>query len=328
MTWPDGFCNCWRNEFNEMAKIMNTRIPFFLALLLTVAMAHADGPPVTVAVYNFTGDADAASYGSKVTTLITADLTTQTDLIMLERAELMKALNEQAFGLSGMVSSDAAAKIGQITGAKVLVTGQVIKTGGDHLFIVANIIGTETGRLFADKVEGTADNLSAMTSDLSGKIARTISDQTTNLIAATQESGAERLEQIIKNITGTNRPSVSINIKLLRINANGRSTAAEEEFGRILLKTGFPVVDENSEQKPDVEITGVASYDTGPAHNGMYSAKGVLELKVQERQSGRIIAFERVENTTPDSSRKVAVESAQTSAVDQLAERIFPLLAK
>ncbi len=114
----------------------------------------------------------------------------------------------------------------------------------------------------------------------------------------------------------------------MRINANGRSTAAEEEFGRILLKTGFPVVDENSEQKPDVQITGVASYDTGPSRNGMYSAKGVLELKVQERQSGRIIAFERVENTTPDSSRKVAVESAQTSAVDQLAERIFPLLAK
>src|SRR5471032_1684984 len=147
-------------------------------------MGAQAAPPaaLTVAVYDFKGDADASSYGNNVTTLVTADLTTETNLVLVERAELTKALNEQAFGISGMVSSDAAAKIGQITGARVLVAGQVIKTGKDHLIIVANIIGTETGRLFADKVEGAADNLSDLTSSLSRKIAQTISDQVTNLV--------------------------------------------------------------------------------------------------------------------------------------------------
>jgi TolB-like protein len=307
---------------------MKTRIPFVLILLQAVVMARAGVPPVTVAVYNFAGDAEAASYGDKVTALVTADLTDETNLVMLERAELNKALQEQAFGSSGMVSSDAAAKIGQITGAKVLVAGEVMKIGDNHLVVVANIIGTETGRLFADKVEGPADALAQLTSDLSRKIALTITSQTANLVISTPESREDRLDRIVKSVKGKNRPTVSINIKLLRINANGRSTAAEEEFGRILLKTGFPVVDENSDQKPDVEITGVASYDTGPAHNGMFSARGVLELKVQERLTGRIIAFERLENTAPDSSQKVAVQAAQTSAVDELAERILPLLAK
>src|SRR5579871_4513036 len=94
-------------------------------------------PPPTAAVYDFK-DADPREgrYAGKITTLVTADLTTQTNLVMLERGELNKALNEQAFGASGMVSADAASRIGQITGAKVLVSGQVIMTDQSHLVVV------------------------------------------------------------------------------------------------------------------------------------------------------------------------------------------------
>ena len=148
-----------------------------------------------------------------MTALVTADLTTETNLVMVERAQLTKALKEQAFGISGMVSSDAAAKVGRITGAKVLVAGRVLKSGEEnHLTIIANIIGTETGRLYATKVDGTSDGLDALTSDLSRKIAETISEQATNLIAPTLESNAERLERIVKSVTGTNRPTVSVMI--------------------------------------------------------------------------------------------------------------------
>ncbi len=171
MGWQAKFFRCLPNNFRQaQIKNMKTKILLVLALVLVGVMAHAAPPPaLTVAVYDFKGDGEAASYGNNVTTLVTADLTTETNLVMLERAELTKTLNEQAFGISGMVSSDAAAKIGLITGAKVLVAGQVIQTGGNHLVIVANIIGTETGRLFADKVEGTSDNLSDLASELSRK---------------------------------------------------------------------------------------------------------------------------------------------------------------
>jgi len=294
--------------------------------LLAGATAHA-APPLTVAVYDFTGDADAASYGGKVTTLVTADLTSETNLVLVERAELTKALSEQAFGISGMVSSDAAAKIGQITGAKVLVAGQVIKTEGNHLIVVANIIGTETGRLFADKVEGSADNLMELTSNLSRKIAQTIREQTTNLIAAAQESSAERLERIIKNINGTNRPSVSINILFPR-GKSRHSATAEGEFGVILLKAGFAVVDANSDRKPDVEITGVDDISAGPRQGGLFSFRAVIELKVQERRTGKIIAFDRQEGTATAAARAGADRTAQANAVDALAERVLPLLAK
>ena len=89
-------------------------IPILTLALVAGSLAYAEMPPLTVAVYDFTGTGEAKSYGENVTTLVTADLTTQTNLVMLERADLSKILNEQAFDISGMVSSDAAAKIGRL----------------------------------------------------------------------------------------------------------------------------------------------------------------------------------------------------------------------
>ena len=304
----------------------NPTLLLFAALAMTAGAADAPKSALTVAVYDFTGEAGAASYGKMATTLVTADLTTETNLALVERKELTKTLREQAFGVSGMVSSDAAAQIGHMTGAKVLVAGQVVKTGDNHLVIVANIIGTETGRLFADQVEGGADKMMDLTSQLSRKIARTISDQTANLVAPAQETSAQRLARIVKSIPGTNRPSVSVNILLPA--GIGHSVTAESEFGIILLKAGFQVVDEKSERKPDIEITGVDDISAAPSQGGLFSYRAVIELKIQERRSGNILAFDRQESAATDAARLGADATAQVNAVDALAERVLPLLAK
>jgi len=306
---------------------MKTKIPFILALLSAGMIVHAAPPPnPTVAVYEFKGEAGAARYSADVTTLVTADLTTETNLAILERAELSKALSEQAFGVSGIVSSDAAAQIGQITGAKILVAGQVIKIGDNHLVLVANIIGTETGRLYADKVEGAAENLMDLTSDLSRKIAETIRNQTTNLILAKVESSTERVDRIIKSINGTNRPSVSVRI-VWTFN-NGPCKTAQTEFGIILLKAGFAVVDGKSDRKPDVEITGVIVLSEGPKQGDLYSMRSVIDLKMQERTTGNIIGFDHQDATATDGTSAGANRTSIVNAVDALAERVLPLLAK
>ena len=311
----------------------NGRPPVVVAPAPVVVAHAAPLSALTVAVYDFKGYDKAESLGSKVTSLVTSDLTTETNLILVERAELDQALNEQAFGVSGMVSLDTAAKIGQITGAKVLVAGKVMTIGANHLVIVANIIGTERGRLFADKVEGTPDKLVDLASALSRKIAQTINDQTPNLIMAAQESRAERLERIIKNITGTNRPTVSVNVHVVSVNvhAPGKSppdATPTDEFGIILLKAGFKVVDGKSDRKPDVEITGAGVVKEGPRHAELFSFQSAIDLKVQERRNGNIIALEHQVSTATDATRVGAGHAAQVNAVDALAEKVLPLLAK
>lgn len=288
------------------------------------AIAHA---ALTVAVYDFKGEANAQNFGRKVTALVTADLADRTNLVMLERAKLNKALSEQAFGVSGLVSSDAAAQIGQITGAKVLVSGEVLVTGREHMVLVANVIGTETGRLFAAKVEGGANNLMELCSDLTGKIDQIIAGEETNLVTAGGENGAARLQRIVKSIQGANRPSVSVNIHWF--NPKSRYTAtAEWEFGIVLLKAGFQVVDAQSEAKPDIEISGVCDHSEGPRRGELFSNRAVLELKIQDRRTGNIIVMDRQESTATGPTSGLADRMAQVMTVDELAARVLPLIAK
>jgi TolB-like protein len=310
---------------------MNVKL--LLSILLFAALAFsavaADKPhsALTVAVYDFTDpDKDPAGYGSKVTALVTADLTGETNLVMVERAGLKKVLGEQAIGISGMVSSGTAAKIGQITGAKVLVSGQVIHTAGTHLVIVANIIGTETGRLFAAKTEGAAENLLAITSDLSRKIAQKIRDQASDLVIETQ-SHQEYLERIVKSVQGTNRPTVSVGFHYPK-GPKFPSAPANTEMGLILQKAGFVVVDGNSERKPDVQITGVIGVGEGPRRGDLYSCRAIVEAKVQERRTGNILAFDRQTSDAVEAGTGAADRAAEARAIDGLAERVLPLLAR
>jgi len=168
--------------------------------------------------------------------------------------------------------------------------------------------------------------LSGLASELSRKIAQRISAQAANLVTVAGELHDAFLERIAKSVTGTNRPSVSVNI--LWPNRKGHSASAEAEFGVLLQKAGFAVVDANSDHKPDIEITGVDDSSAGPRHGGLYSYRCVIELKVQERRTGNIIAYDRQEGTAADAARAGADRTAQVHAVDGLAERILPLLAK
>jgi hypothetical protein len=210
-----------------------------------------------------------------------------------------------------------------------LVAGQVIKTEGDHLVVIASIIGTETSRLFAVRAEGAAGNLMPLTSDLSRQIARTISQQRTNLVAPPAESHATRVERIVKSIQGKQRPSVSINLTANNgLGQNWRDTISENELGSLLLKAGFPVVDEHADKKADVEIIGSSSTETGLPRGGLLTGRATVQLRVQERRTGNIISFDSQEATATDLGVTAASQQAQIKAMDELAARILPLLAK
>lgn len=308
---------------------MNIKITFLLSLLFATGAFAADGqqPPLTVAVYDFTdADRQAEQYGGKVTTLVTADLTTETNLIMVERAQLKKALGEQALDSSGMVTADTAAKVGEITGARVLVSGRVILAGHNRLVIVANIIGTESGRLFAAKVDGPADNLIDLTSELSRKIGQKIHDEYSNFVVE-RKSREEYLDHIAKSVTGTNRPTVLVNIHW-PWEGKWPTATASTEMGVILQKAGFQVVDARSERKPDVEITGVIDTAPGPRQGQLFSGSSYVDVKVQERTTGKIILLDHQSANAVDVSSKAARDAAMVNAVDKVAERIIPLLGQ
>ena len=312
---------------------MNTKL--FPTLLLTVAIAlglraaDTSAPALTVALNDFAGEADAATSARNLTTLLTANLAGEPGLMMVERANLSKALQEQAMGSSGLVSADAAAQIGQLTGAKVVVAGQVLKIGDNHLVIVADIIGTETGRLFANKIEGKPDDLSDLTEQLSHKIAQTISAQATNLQATAQETSEQRLARITNSITGTNRPSVSVNLGWWANGKRHESSTVDGELSSVLLKSGFTVVDDKSDRKPDVTIDGPQNPPWGSTRQGdLYTYCEVINLTARERRTGRFITVDLQFEYANDTSPAAAKADAGVIAADHLAERILPIISQ
>src|SRR5437867_6571519 len=262
---------------------MNSRIPLtvgflFPFLLLASALAAPAANVVTVAIFDFDSKDEAVrDLGPKAATLVNVALSAEPNLITIERAELQKVLGEQELGLSGTVTTDTAAKVGNLTGAKVLVTGRVFKVDKD-LVLVAKIIGTETSRVYGEMVKGGGpDALTELSEALSKKIAATLAQKSETLLAKF-ESPEERLNKLLKSLKEGKRPAVSVRIAERHFGQPVIDPAAETELMLILQKAGFTVVDEKSKQKPDIEITGEAFSTLGLRKGNLISCKARIEV--------------------------------------------------
>ena len=64
---------------------------------------------------------------------------------MVDRADIDKAIAEQNFGLTGLVSDDTAARIGHLLGAQVIVFGDMPEIGSARQRLVFRALEVETG---------------------------------------------------------------------------------------------------------------------------------------------------------------------------------------
>jgi hypothetical protein len=313
---------------------MKTRCYSLLALLLamgslvpTVRSALASEQPLTVAIFDFESkDEGVRDLGPKVATLLNAHLSTDPHLITVERAELEKVLGEQELGLSGTVSPDTAAKVGHLTGAKVLVTGRVFKADKE-LILVAKIIGTETSRVYGELVKGTmASSITDLAGDLAKKIAATVSEKGDTLVAKV-ESREDRIARIKKSIKSGKLPAVSVKIGERHFGQPVIDPAAETELSMILKECGFTLVDDKSPQKAEVEITGDAFSAFGLRKGNLISCKARIELKAQKR-TGEILVVDRQTSVAVDITEQTAAKTALQQAAAELAERLAPKIVK
>lgn len=298
-----------------------------LAFSLTMATSVAR-EILTVAVFDFESrDEGARDLGPKVATLINAFLSGEPQIITVERAELDKVLGEQELGLSGTVSAATAAKVGHLTGAKVLVTGRVFKVDKET-FVVAKVIGTETSRVYGEMVKGgVADSVGDLASSLAKKLTTTIAEKGPTLIAKS-ETPEERLSRIKASITSEKRPVLQIKIAERHFSGPTIDPAAETELAKIAGESGFPLVDDKSSRKPDIEIVGEALSELGMRKGNLVSCKARVEIKVRDRASGNILLVDRQTTVAVDLTEQVAAKTALQEAATALAERILPRLAR
>jgi len=290
--------------------------------------AAADQAVFPVAVFNFESNDEAVrGLGPKVSDLISANLSADPNIITVERAELEKILGEQELGLSGTVSPDTASKVGNLTGAKVLVTGRVFETD-NQLFIVAKIIGTETSRVYGDLVSGPVQgSLADLSAQMAKKISAVVAQKGDKLVAKVKTL-QERIQEIKGKLGDKKRGAVYVKITEQHFERFIIDPAAQTELSFILQQCGFTVVDDKSPQKPDYEITGEAFSAFGMQKGNLQSCRARVEINVRDAATGKIIAEDRQTSVAVDLAENIAAKSALQNAADELAERIIPQLVQ
>src|SRR5512133_2063384 len=296
-----------------MKQMIKSGIVAGMLAMCPLAVSAADPQVLSVAVFDFESKDEAVrDLGPKIATMLNAVLSAEPNLIMVERAELEKVLGEQELGLSGTVNAETAAKVGNVTGAKVLVTGRVFKVEKDTM-IVAKVISAETSRVYGELVKGSGGTtITDLSSELAQKISRTISQKAETLVAKV-ESREKRVARIKESLKKTVLPSVSISIPERHFGQAVIDPAAETELGWILKECGFKLMDDKTPGKADVEITGEAFSAYGMRKGNLVSCRSRIEVKAHN-QRGDILAVDRQTSVGIDIAEQTAAKTSLQNA--------------
>ena len=302
-----------------------------VALLLSFRLwAQAPPAPVlTVAVLDFQSEDGRKNLGAQAATLLAAKLSSADNLMLVERAEFDKILGEIELGFSGTVAPDSAARIGHLTGTKVLITGRVFATDEKSTCIVVKIIGTETSRVYGEAVTFPAGGkLDEPIGQLADKIKAATKERGDTLVAKV-ESPEAFIERLRKSVEGKALPTVAVEIAEVHLSRPVADPAAQTEVKLILQQAGFEVVDPaRAGKKPDFTIKGEAFSELGMRRGNLVSCKARVELQVIPREAAKPARVDRQTEVAVDLSENIAAKTALQKAGGKLAERLVVLLAK
>ncbi len=271
---------------------------------------------------------DVRDLGAKVTDLMFANLSAKPGLFLVDREDLQKVLNEQELNVSGVVKLGEAIQIGQLTGAKILVTGSVMQID-KSLYVVAKIIGTETTRVLGASVKGgVRDDLGELVGKLSDDVARTISKQAGRLVAKPR-SAEDRIAALKKRLGDAKRPVVFVIVTERHVGQAVIDPAAETEITLLATKTGFKVIDpeEGDKKDADVLITGEGFSEFAVRLGNLVSVKARLEVKAVDPENGKVLAIDRQTTVAVDLTEQLAGKAALQEAAAKIAERMLPKIA-
>jgi TolB-like protein len=323
----------WLSKRSVMAAIVLLVSIFWLAVE-TIADASGeksvtDAVVVSMAVLDFQpSGAKLSDVGSQVAVLLNTNLSSFDNLIVVERQELNKILSEQELGASGTITPKTAARIGSLTGAKIIITGKVFESNS-KVFIVAKVMGAETSRVYGESVTiPDIDNLEQGVENLAGKINDRLNEKISTLLAK-PEKEEDIVAKLTKMLAGKKLPIVSVNVHEQSFGRQAIDPAVETEITSILHQVGFTIVDPNkSNKKPEITITGEGFSEFATRKGNLYSCKGRVELKATVTETGVLKAVDRQTEVAVDLSERIAGKKALQNAASKLIERMAPKLVR
>ncbi len=217
---------------------------------------------LTVAILDFTADDPGnPNAGSEMAAALTAMLSGESGIKLVERQSLLQTLHEHELNLTGLVKQEEAIKVGKLVGAKIMITGRAFRLGKD-IFITAKLIGTETSLVEGVMVKDAASaDMSALVVQLSEKLAAKLRQVGPKLVAAADDA-TDPVPALKKKLAGRRLPVVAVIVREqhnaaplpMVVVARVIDPAVETEIKKLLAECGFTVQD-----VPENELTGFAA---------------------------------------------------------------------
>ena len=270
----------------------------------------------------------AKDAGAKVSDILFATLATNQNLVLVDRADMQKTLGEAELNLSGLVTPGQAVKIGQLTGAKILITGSVVEAD-KTLYLVAKIIGSETSRVLGASVKGkNSDEIGPLAEQLAGKIAEVVAKEADKLVAQDRKQ-EDRIAALKTALGDAKRPTLMIKAHERHVGQVVIDPAAETELTLFCRQTGFEVLaPAAAERKADVVIIAEGFSEFAMRHGNLVSVKARLEVKAIDQATDKVIATDRQTAVVVDLTEQIAGKAALQEAAAQIAERLLPRLVQ
>lgn len=305
------------------SKQLGLTVFLFFGIACGLLQADEEVYPVAVLPFSERGK-EVAEQGQQVTDLMFANLVINPELFLVDREDLETVLREQELSLSGAVKSDEAVQVGQLTGAKVLVTGSVLQVGTSR-YVIAKIIGTETSRVVGASVKGlVGDDLDGLVEQLAAKVGTTISERAGELVAK-QLTREDRIAALKKKLGKGKLPALSISIPEEHVGQVTVDPAAETEISLFATEAGFQMFDTKSggTAKSDIRLVGEAFSEFSGRRGNLVSVKARVEVKAVDRASGRVLATDRQVTVAVDLAEQIAAKTALQEAGARIAERLL-----
>ena len=289
-----------------------------------------DAPPVlTVAILPFEMQDGAKDI---VSDLLMVHLSANDNLLLVEREELKTILAEESLSLSGLVRSENAVRVGQLTGAKILVTGSVVESG-ESRYLIAKLISTETSRVIGAAATGKKTTaLDKLSEELAADITKKLAKKADQMVAkpVTREDRLAKLKEHVaeKVKDKTKLPTVSIDVSESHVGRQTIDPAAATEIAWYLTSLGFTVLEKDRKASADVVISGEGISEFAARHGDLLSVKARLEIKATDNAKSELIVADRQTGVAVDLVENIAGKSALQDSAAQIVVRLVPAIVK